>query len=236
MDFCIATFCFGKRYYEQCNRLINDMAKLTDPPFLFVVTDGVEHISKFDFVKPINIKDYNQDYLKYENNYYGFDFSVKRYSLMVSLDFGFEKIILVDCDARINHSLFNENDVTQSFSKNSILGQTTYDFNEQINSNSQLGNRLLRYEKEFNFVCNKNELKFMPEDCIQYFNIEKNVFYKLLEDWDRCIEIKYKEGLPNTPAGNIDEICFCALKNNVIVGNNSHKSLNIMYPEHDKWY
>jgi hypothetical protein len=236
MDFCITTFCFGDRYYQQCNRLITDLTKLDNPPLLFVVTDNVDSIFKFDFVKIVDVKTYNQNYLNYEKNYYGFDFSVKRYSLKASLDYGFEKIILVDCDARVNHQLFTEKNIMDSLIENSIMGQTTYDFNEQIISNSQLGNRLLKYEEVFGFVCNKDELRFMPEDCIQYFNIKKETFYKVLDDWDKCIEIKYSEGLPNIPAGNIDEICFCALKNGVVVGNNSNKSLNIMYPEHDKWY
>jgi hypothetical protein len=76
----------------------------------------------------------------------------------------------------------------------------------------------------------------MPEDCIQFIDIEMPKFYNFLRVWDECIKHKNSEKLSNTPAGNIDEMCFSALYCNLTVGNNSDKCLNALTPIHDKWY
>jgi hypothetical protein len=76
----------------------------------------------------------------------------------------------------------------------------------------------------------------MTEDCIQYISIDEDKFSHFLSSWDRCISYKQTKPLRNIPAGNIDEMCFSALINGIEVGNNSDKSLNIIYAQHDKWY
>jgi hypothetical protein len=236
MDFTFATFCFGDRYYQQVNRFIDDVSKQKLKPNLVVLTDNTEKIIKYDFVKIINITDYNSDYLNYANNYYDFDFSVKRYVVRASVNLGFNKIILVDADMVINPSLFTEENINNSFIENSISGPVIYKFNYEIKTNSELGKRLLHYESVFGFETDKNKLDVMPEDCIQYIHIEKNKFIKFLDTWDKCIEHKKLDRLRNVPAGNIDEMCFSALYNGIELHNNSNKSLNIVYAKHDKWY
>ena len=236
MNFTFATFCFGERYYNQVNRFIDDISKQEFKSHLVVLTDNPEKITKKDFVKTANILDYNENYLEYANNYYDFDFSVKRYSVRASVNFGFTKVILVDADMRVNPSLFLEENINNSFIENSVSGPVTYNFSEQIQSNSELGRRLLHYESVFEFKTDKDKLGIMPEDCIQYLDIEKDKFIKFLDTWDKCIEHKKSDGLRNIPAGNIDEMCFSALYNGIELQNNSNKSLNIIYAEHDKWY
>jgi len=236
MKFTFATFCFGDRYYEQVNRFITDISLQNYKPNLVVITDNVDKIIKESFVNAVNVADYDGEYLKYENNYYDFDFSVKRFAVRASVDLGYEKVILVDADMRVNSSLFTEEKFLNSFDENTISGPVTYNFEEQINNNSELGRRLLHYENVFGFITDKNKLNIMPEDCIQYLSIEKEKFYKFLDVWDKCIEHKKQDGLRNIPAGNIDEMCFSALYNDIQLGNNSNKSLNIIYAEHDKWY
>ena len=236
MKFTFATFCFGDRYYEQVNRFITDISLQNYKPNLVVLTDNVDKIIKESFVNAVNVADYDGEYLKYENNYYDFDFSVKRFAVRASVDLGYEKVILVDADMRVNSSLFTEEKFLNSFDENTISGPVTYNFEEQINNNSELGRRLLHYENVFGFITDKNKLNIMPEDCIQYLSIEKEKFYKFLDVWDKCIEHKKQDGLRNIPAGNIDEMCFSALYNDIQLGNNSNKSLNIIYAEHDKWY
>jgi hypothetical protein len=142
----------------------------------------------------------------------------------------------VDADMRVNPSLFNEENILNSFIENSVSGPVTYNFLEQIQSNSELGRRLLHYENVFDFVTDKEKLGIMTEDCVQYLDIEKDKFIQFLDTWDKCIEHKKNDGLRNIPAGNIDEMCFSALYNGIELGNNSNKSLNIIYAEHDKWY
>ncbi|CAB4129522.1 hypothetical protein UFOVP117_17 [uncultured Caudovirales phage] len=236
MSFTFATFCFGDRYYKQVNRFIDDISSLPYQPSLVVLTDNEEMITKKDFVKTYNVNDFNSQYLDYQKNYYDFDFSVKRYAVRASVNLGFTKVILVDADMRVNPSLFNEENILNSFIENSVSGPVTYNFLEQIHSNSELGRRLLHYENVLDFVTDKEKLGIMPEDCIQYLDIEKDKFIQFLDTWDKCIEHKKNDGLRNIPAGNIDEMCFSALYNGIELGNNSNKSLNIIYAEHDKWY
>lgn len=236
MSFTFATFCFGERYYQQVNRFIEDINIQDFNPSLVVVTDDCDKITKKDFVKVFDINDFNPSYSTYEKNYYDFDFSVKRYSVRASVNLGFTKVILVDADMRVNPSLFNEGYILNSFIENSISGPVTYNFSEQIQTNSELGRRLLHYENVFGFETDKEKLGIMPEDCIQYIDIERDKFIKFLDTWDKCIEYKKTDELRNIPAGNIDEMCFSALYNRIELGNNSNKSLNIIFAEHDKWY
>jgi len=236
MKFCFATFCFGERYYEQVNRFIEDISKSDFHASLIVMTDNPEMIKNECFVTTFNIKDFNPEYSNYANNYYDFDFSVKRYSVLAAFKLGFTNVILIDADMRVNYGLFNEENIINSFKPNYILGPVTYNFSEQINTNSELGNRLLEYERHFNISVDKEKLNFMPEDCIQYISIDEDKFSHFLSSWDRCISYKQTKPLRNIPAGNIDEMCFSSLINGIEVGNNSDKSLNIIYAQHDKWY
>ena len=236
MKFCFATFCFGERYYEQVNRFIDDITKSDFHPSLIVITDKPEKIKNQCFFTTFNISDFNPNYSTYAENYYDFDFSVKRFAVFAAFKLGYTNIILTDADMRVNYGLFNENNIINSFRPNSILGPVTYNFSEQINTNSELGNRLVEYERYFNISVDKDKLNFMPEDCIQYISIDEDKITHFLSSWDRCIEYKKIKPLRNIPAGNIDEMCFSALINGIGVGNNSDKCLNIVYAEHDKWY
>jgi hypothetical protein len=66
--------------------------------------------------------------------------------------------------------------------------------------------------------------------------MDEDKLLSFLNTWDECIKLKNSIPLRNVPAGNIDEMCFSSLYNGCSVGNNSDKSLNIIYPEHEKWY
>jgi hypothetical protein len=160
--FAIATFCYGKRYYNQVNRLINSVAEQNFKPQIVVVTDNVDEISKKDFVTVYDISKFNPEYKKYANNYYEFDFSVKRYSVLAALNLGYTKIILSDADAVPNPTLFTENYLLKGFKENSIQGQVTYNFSNEMMTNSMLGRRFMEYEKYFDTIYDKNELNFMP--------------------------------------------------------------------------
>lgn len=236
MSFCFATFCFGSRYHNQVNRFIADINNSEYKPTLVVITDDPSAIKQRDFVRTFNVSDFNPNYLNYGKTYYDFDFSVKRFSVRAAHSLGYTKIILVDADMRVNYGLFNEENILKSFDHNSVVGPVTYNFSEQVNTNSELGRRLLEYEKKFNFNCNKDSLTFMPEDCVQYISMDDDKLLSFLNTWDECIEYKNSHPLRNIPAGNIDEMCFSSLYNGLTVGNNSDRSLNIIYPEHDKWY
>ena len=234
--FAIATFAYSERYQKQVNRMISEIDSCDFKPTVIVVTDIVDNILDKPFVKKYDISQFNPEYKNYSDSYYTFDFSVKRYSLLAALNLGFTKIILSDADAVPNKSLFTEEYIMKGFVSNSIQGQVTYNFSKEIMTNSELGKRFLTYEKYFNTSYDKNELNFMPEDCIQFIDIEMPKFYNFLRVWDECIKYKNSEKLSNAPAGNIDEMCFAALHCGLTVGNNSDKCLNALTPIHDKWY
>lgn len=236
LDYAISTFCFGERYYDQTNRMIESFEHLDVKPTIFIVTDKPSEISKKEFVNIKHIGEYNAKYIKYETNYYGFDFSVKRFSVRHAFENGYNKIILTDTDVIINQNLYTHERVLECFLQNTIAGQTTYSFKDSIFTNSELGKRFLYYEMVFDTCFNKSLLKYMPEDCIQYIDIEDDKKFKFLDTWDECIKIKDTHGLKNAPAGNIDEMCFAALYNKINVDNNSNKHINLLIPKHDKWY
>jgi hypothetical protein len=235
MSYAIATFCYGERYYNQTNRMIQSFKNIKDKPKIFIVTDSPESITKEDFVFVADIKEYDEKYSTYNTNYYDFDFSVKRFSVKFALDNGFTKIILTDTDVMPNEALFNDENVLDCFISNSVSGQVTYLFEKEIECNSMLGRRFTHYESVFGVNYNKKDM-WMPEDCIQFLDIEKEKFYSFLSTWDKCIEIKYSDKLHNIPAGNIDEMCFSAFNNDVELHNNSSKHINLLIPNHDKWY
>ena len=141
----IATFCYGERYHNQVNRMISEINSCDFKPTIVVVTDDVTKILDKPFVKVYDISDFNPEYKNYNNSYYDFDFSVKRYSVLAALNLGFTKIILTDADVVPNKLLFNEDYIMKGFVKNSIQGQVTYNFSQQVNTNSELGKRFLEY-------------------------------------------------------------------------------------------
>lgn len=236
LPFAISTFCYGERYYLQTNRLINSFLEVNEQPDIFVVTDSPCSISKHDFVKVKHINDYNKKYSSYSNDYYSFDFSVKRFSLLFAFESGYNNVILTDADIVVNEKLFSINSIMRIFSNNSISGQVTYDFQNEINTNSMLGRRLLKYEKFLNTTIDKQLLNEMVEDCIQFISIDDDKKFKFIDTWNTCIEIKDSQGLLNIPAGNIDEMCFSALYNDIKSVNSSNKSINLLIAKHDKWY
>ena len=233
-NYAFATFCFGDRYIKQTNRLIDSLQSVNNQNILFVVTDDENQIKKLPWVKTKNIKELNAKYSDYNKNYYDFDFSVKRYSLRFALENDFEKIILIDTDV-VPGTRFSLSNLENCFVDNSIVGPVIYNFNNELQNGSELGKRFMYYEKKFNVTFDKSNL-WMPEDCIQFISIKKNSFESFLNVWDKLIEIKYENNLLNVPAGNIDEMCFSALLNGILLSNNDDKTLNVLTPQHEIWY
>jgi hypothetical protein len=236
MNYAIATFCYGERYYQQTNRFIDGIDILDEKPNIFIVTDNPEKITKKDYVFVKNISAYNQDYLIYQNNYYDFDFSVKRFSLLYAFENGYENVILTDTDILPNYSLYNTESIMNTFIENTVGGQVTYNFIEEQKTFSMLGDRFKHYEKSFNVEFDKELLNEMPEDCIQFISIKGDKRFDFIKTWNECIEIKDSCGLPNAPAGNIDEMCFSALYNSLNIANTSNRSINLLVAHHEKWY
>ena len=232
MDFAIATFCFGDRYYTQTNRFIDSFKLINDKPEVFVVTDNPNKIKKLKFVNIINIKNFNEKYLEYGKKYHDFDFSVKRYALKYAFNNGYDKVILTDTDAIANQKNFNEENIQKCFFEDTLAGPVTYDYMKKPGRRF----RFVEYEKNFNVEFDRKLLTEMSEDCVQYININGDKKEKFLDTWDECIKIKYEKNLSNRPAGNIDEMCFSSLYNGIKLKNNIKYSEGILNNLHDKWY
>ena len=69
MNYSIATFCYGERYYQQTNKFIDSLNTLIEKPQLFVVTDDVNAIKKESFVNVKDIREYNEKYFTYQKNF-----------------------------------------------------------------------------------------------------------------------------------------------------------------------
>lgn len=235
MDFAVATFCYGERYYNQVNRMLHSFLALDDKPQVFIVTDNPSAISKYNFVSIDHINNYDPKYTTYNLNYYDFDFSVKRFSLQFALNNEYTRIILADADSVADSSRFNQNNINMCFSENTVAGPVNFILENEMQNNSMLGQRLKYYENQFGVSFDKTNM-LVSEDCVQYFDISNELFHKFLDTWNQCIKIKYSNNLPNIPAGNIDEITFSALYNNIKLKNNSNYAVNILTQYHDKWY
>ena len=59
MEYAIATFCYGERYYNQTNRMIESFDYMEVKPQIFIVTDNEDSILKRDFVSVKNITEFN---------------------------------------------------------------------------------------------------------------------------------------------------------------------------------
>ena len=182
MSYAIATFCYGERYYDQTNRMIESFKKIKDIPT--------------------------------GNRCWHFTFTPD------------DKEILLAC---------GKSDAVMVIDAQATPKMAEQVFEEEMERNSMLGERFNYYESIFKVKYNKKDM-WMPEDCIQFLDIEKEKFYSFLTTWDKCIEIKYSDNLRNTPAGNIDEMCFSAFHNEIELHNNSNKHINLLIPNHDKWY
>lgn len=236
MDYAICTFCYGERYYAQTNRLIESFDRVEEKPEIYIVSDRPDKLINRNFVKIKNIKEYDEKYLTYASNYYDFDFSVKRFSLLFAFENGYDNVILTDTDVTPNYSLFNTENILKTFVSNTIGGQVTYNFVNEQQTNNTLGDRFKFYEKTFNVFYDRSLLNEMVEDCVQFISINKDLKFKFIDTWSDCIRIKNEKGLLNSPAGNIDEICFSALYNGLDIVNTSSLSINLLVPHHEKWY
>ena len=67
MSYAIATFCYGERYYNQTNRMIESFKNFEEKPKIFIVTDKPDSIIKEDFVFVSNIKEIDFCVVGFEN-------------------------------------------------------------------------------------------------------------------------------------------------------------------------
>lgn len=243
-DFVFATFTFGNFYYSQTNRLIETSLLINekDRPKILIITDNCNAITKANHVICENIKIYEPKYKELSKKYQDFDFSIKRFSIYQALNHGYLNIVLVDNDIIFLPENYNSEIIKTFFEPNTISGPTVYFYgNDFLNNNNishglYLGHRFKDYLYYFDGITDSSKYinMNMPEDCITYFsflNIEQGFEY--VNIWEQCRNYKYSAKLNVAPVGNIDEICYAAIKLNMRLEiahtNNKYK---MFYPDH----
>lgn len=219
---------FGERYYKQSERFISDRNNYCPEITLIIITDNVDFFKKFKNVVAINVGDYDKKYLTYQKNYFHFDISCRRFSIPAALKLGFKNMVHVDND---NH--FNKTWDTTSFKKlfkiNHISSPIVYNYK----SHGNLGDRVLFYSKQMNFPINQNEIRNLPEGCLNIINFDSEERgYNFFQAWDECVKIRDKNKMFQN--NNLEEVFFSGVKNGMSFG--SARTHNFFSPKHDTWY
>lgn len=228
IDFCFSLMSFGDRYYKQSERFISDRDNHCPEIKIIVITDNINFFKKFDNVVAIDVSDYDSKYLTYETNYYKFDNSCRRFLIPASLELGFKKIVFIDND---NHfmSSWDTNSFNELFKMNVISSPIVYDYY----THGKLGDKIIFYSKKFNHEINPNEIKNLPEGCINllcFDTIERGEnFFKT---WDDCIKLRDEN--QKFTNNNLEEIYFSGKVNGMSFEN--AKTHPYFIAKHNIWY
>ena len=183
-----------------------------------VITDNCDFITKADNVVCENVSTYDINHMEFSETYNGFDFSVKRLSILQSLTYGYTNICLIDNDVIFIPERYDNEIVKTFFELNTVSGPVIYLYSDHLLHGSLLGNRFRNYMSFFDNINDTSmyENMLMPEDCITYFNFQTIEMGKeYVNIWKKCRNYKYEKGLNPSPVGNIDEICYAAVKLNM---------------------
>lgn len=228
IDFCFTTMSFGERYYKQSERFILDRDKHCPEIKIIIITDNTDFFKKFNNVIAVNVGDYNPKYLNYETNYYKFDNSCRRFSILASIDSGFTNIVHIDNDNHFTKT-WNLTSFKNLFKKNVISSPLTYNYH----SHRDLGDKVLFYSKILNHNIEINEIKNLPEGCLNLMSFDtSDRALNFFKTWDECVKIRdeHKKFANN----NLEEIFFSGKINGMYF---EHVQTHPFFsPKHEIWY
>jgi len=188
IDFCFAIMSFGERYNKQSERFILDRNNHCKDIPIIVITDNTDYFKNFDNVYPINVGEYNEKYLNYGNKYYNFDSSCKRFLIPSALKLGYKNIVIIDND---NHFLKTWNTLLfrNLFKTNHISAPIVYNYKNHL----KLGDMVLYYSNHFNFSIHQNEIRNLPEGCINLLSFDtEERGYNFYNTWNECVMLRDK--------------------------------------------
>jgi hypothetical protein len=240
-NFVFATFTFGEFYHAQTNRLIESSLLISEDkrPKIMVITDDCNSIISADNVICKNVSTYDPKHMEFAETYDGFDFSVKRLSILQSLTYGYTNICLIDNDVIFIPERYNNEIVSTFFEPNVVSGPVIYLYSDHLLHGALLGNRFRNYMSYFDNIQDTSNYMdmLMPEDCITYFSFPTiEIGKEYVNIWEKCRDYKYEKGLNTSPVGNIDEICYAAVQLNMeIKPSHISNSYNMYYADHVRY-
>ena len=228
MDFCFTTMSFGERYYKQSERFILDRDKYCPEITLIIITDNTEFFKRFKNVIAVNVGEYNKKYLSYQTNYYNFDNSCRRFSIPASLTHGFKNIVHLDNDNYFQKT-WSTSSFRNLFKTNVISAPIVYNYR----SHGKLGDRVLFYSKHFNFPINENNIRNLPEGCINLMSFDtEERGYNFYETWNECVKVRDENKIFQN--NNLEEVFFSGMKNGLSF--EVVRTYNFFSAKHDTWY
>lgn len=228
IDFCFAIMSFGERYNKQSERFILDRNNHCKDIPIIVITNNTDYFKNFDNVYPINVGEYNEKYLNYGNKYYNFDSSCKRFLIPSSLKLGYRKIVYIDND---NHFMKTWNTLLfrNLFKTNHISAPIVYNYRSHL----KLGDMVLFYSKHFNFPIQQDEIKTLPEGCINLMSFDtEERGYNFYNTWNECVMLRDENKLFKN--NNLEEVFFSGKKNGLSF--EVVRTHMFFLAKHDTWY
>jgi|LakMenE01Jun11ns_1017448.scaffolds.fasta_scaffold9860525_2 hypothetical protein len=228
IDFCFAIMSFGERYNKQSERFILDRNNHCKDIPIIVITDNTDYFKNFDNVYPINVGEYNEKYLNYGNKYYNFDSSCKRFLIPSALKLGYKNIVIIDND---NHFLKTWNTLLfrNLFKTNHISAPIVYNYKNHL----KLGDMVLYYSNHFNFSIHQNEIRNLPEGCINLLSFDtEERGYNFYNTWNECVMLRDKNKMFKN--NNLEEVFFSGKKNGLSF--EVVRTHMFFLAKHDTWY
>jgi hypothetical protein len=228
IDFCFAIMSFGERYNKQSERFILDRNNHCKDIPIIVITNNTDYFKNFDNVYPINVGEYNEKYLNYGNKYYNFDSSCKRFLIPSALKLGYKNIVIIDND---NHFLKTWNTLLfrNLFKTNHISAPIVYNYKNHL----KLGDMVLYYSNHFNFSIHQNEIRNLPEGCINLLSFDtEERGYNFYNTWNECVMLRDKNKMFKN--NNLEEVFFSGKKNGLSF--EVVRTHMFFLAKHDTWY
>jgi hypothetical protein len=228
IDFCFATMSFGERYYKQSERFILDRNRHCPEVPIVIITDNTNFFKTFNNVFAVNVGEYDEKYLKYKTNYFGFDNSCRRFEIPASLKLGFKNIVHIDNDNHFQRN-WNTTSFRNLFKTNCISAPIIYNYRAHGN----LGDKVLFYSKHFNYEINPSEIKNLPEGCVNLLSFDSDERgYKFFDTWEQCVKLRDENKMFEN--NNLQEVFFAGKFNGLTF--ELARTHPFFAAKHDAWY
>lgn len=229
--FGIASFCIFERYRKQAiENLIQSCPSNIE---IVLGTDDPTAFEEFDNVKAFNMNKY-VDTSSISEKYFEFDFSIKRFALKEARLYGFDKILLCDCDTVIkDQAVPLMNAVGPIKDINTITGFSGVYKNDIDRVNRT---RTAAYLKTLNYSV-EDYLESQPivsEDLQQLFYVDDATFDAFLEHLGQLFEYRKNNKMDESFRGVLTEISIAAYMAGIRT--NPLNMPSGLTANHDKWY
>jgi len=222
--FSVSVFPIGKRYVDQFNSFFLDHFPWDDVD-IFCLTNLPEKIKRKKNIHIININKYDDRYKgEYQENYWSFDFNLKRHSIKESFDYGYRRNIFFDVDHKI---LIDDKEKISGLFKRGLI--TGFSFSQ---AKMEEKVRIKRFNETFP-VFKKGESVNILEDSGVFFDLSLEKFLEFYENWDKLVKTNLYKELTH-PRGVLHEISMAAKMSNIQIEDSGQAQW--FRSVSDKWY